>query len=89
MVLCRKSVKNGDGLPPGHGKGWTGLRAVRLALAVRPGQAGASAPSCLGREATGRAGLLEGAYCALRVLKSHPQPPCRRRASVSRSAPRN
>lgn len=27
--------------------------------------------------------------CALCVLESHPQPPCRRRASVSRSAPRN
>lgn len=36
MVLCRKSVKNGDGLPPGHGKGWTGLQAAWPALAVRP-----------------------------------------------------
>ena len=60
------------------------------ALAAWPGLAGASAPSCLGRETTGRAGLPEGAYWALCVLqKSPPSPPCRRRASVSRSAPRN
>ena len=60
------------------------------ALVAWPGLAGASAPSCLGRETTGRAGLPEGAYWALCVLqKSPPSPPCRRRASVSRSAPRN
>ena len=53
------------------------------ALAAWPGLAGASAPSCLGRETTGRAGLPEGAYWALCVLqKSPPSPPCRRRASA-------
>lgn len=46
------------------------------ALAAWPGRAGASAPSCLGRETTGRAGLPEDAYlCALCSAEVTPQPP--------------